>query len=150
MNNGVYTCCFATTQQAYEEALTPLFAILDWLEQLLSRCLNLRGYQLTVEDWRLFTTLHRLDQGYVGHFKCNLWRIVDYPNLQDYVRDLYQIPGVAAAVNIDHMKRHYYRSHYRNNPTGIGPLDPQLDLERPHRRAALGGPAQAEPVAIGT
>ena len=150
VNNGVYRCGFATTQEAYEEALMPLFESLDWLEERLAGRRHLCGDRLTEADWRLFTTLLRFDPVYVGHFKCNLRRLADYPNLQDYVRDLYQMPGVAATVNIDHIKRHYYQSHRTINPSGIVPLGPLLDLERPHRRAALGGAAQAEPVAIGT
>ncbi|GEO83969.1 MULTISPECIES: glutathione S-transferase family protein [Alphaproteobacteria] len=138
VNNGVYKAGFATTQEAYESAVHPLFAMLDELEQRLTTQRYLFGDQLTEADWRLFTTLVRFDPVYVGHFKCNIRRIVDYPNLSAYVRDLYQTPGVAGTVNIRHIKHHYYRSHKTINPTGIVPVGPQLDLDRPHGRQALG------------
>ncbi len=138
VNNGVYKAGFATTQDAYESAVTPLFAMLDELEERLSGQRYLFGNMQTEADWRLFTTLVRFDPVYVGHFKCNLRRIVDYPNLSAYVRDLYQTPGVAGTVNIRHIKDHYYRSHKTINPTGIVPVGPQLDLERPHGRETLG------------
>jgi putative glutathione S-transferase len=143
VNNGVYRCGFATTQEAYEEALGPLFESLDWLEQRLADRRYLCGDRLTEADWRLFTTLLRFDPVYVGHFKCNLRRLADYPNLQDYVRELYQLPGIAATVNLDHIKRHYYQSHHTINPTGVVPVGPLCDFDRPHGRAALGGAAPA-------
>ena len=111
VNNGVYRCGFATTQEAYEEAFLDLFGTLDWLEERLSRQRYLAGKQITEADWRLFTTLVRFDAVYVGHFKCNLRRIADYPNLSNYLRELYQVPGVAETVNMDHIKRHYYMQH---------------------------------------
>jgi len=138
VNNGVYKAGFATTQAAYESAVTPLFAMLDEIEDRLSHGRYLFGARLTEADWRLFTTLVRFDPVYVGHFKCNIRRIVDYPNLSAYVRDLYQTPGVAETVNIRHIKDHYYRSHKTINPTGIVPVGPALDLDRPHGRQALG------------
>ena len=128
LNNGVYKCGFATTQAAYEEALKPLFETLDWLEDIFSRQRYLTGDQLTEADWRLFTTLVRFDAVYVGHFKCNLRRIVDYPNIWAYVRHLYQIPGVADTVDFLHIKRHYYQSHQTINPTGVVPVGPELDF----------------------
>lgn len=137
VNNGVYKAGFATRQDAYEEAFGELFATLDWLEQRLSRQRYLAGDRLTEADWRLFTTLVRFDPVYVGHFKCNLRRIADYPNLSNYLRELYQIPGVAGTVNMEHIKRHYYASHTMVNPTGIVPLGPELDLDRPHDRGRL-------------
>lgn len=126
VNNGVYKCGFATTQEAYEEALHPLFETLDLLEQRLSKQRYLTGEQITEADWRLFTTLVRFDPVYVGHFKCNIRRLIDYPHLWKYVRDLYQIPGVADTVNFAHIKKHYYQSHKTINPTGIVPLGPIL------------------------
>lgn len=137
LNNGVYKCGFATTQAAYEEAIAPLFATLDWLEDRLSTRRFLLGAQLTEADIRLFTTLIRFDAVYVGHFKCNIGRIADYPNLAAYTRDLYQWPGVAATVNFDHIKRHYYESHRTINPTGIVPVGPRLDFTLPHGRERL-------------
>lgn len=136
VNNGVYKAGFATTQAAYEEALGPLFESLDMLEERLSKQRYLLGDQLTEADWRLFTTLVRFDAVYVGHFKCNLHRIVDYPALSAYLRDLYQVPGVAETVNIDHIKRHYYGSHKTINPTGVIPVGPVLDFDAPHHRGA--------------
>lgn len=136
VNNGVYKAGFATTQAAYEEALGPLFESLDMLEERLSKQRYLLGDQLTEADWRLFTTLVRFDAVYVGHFKCNLHRIVDYPALSAYLRDLYQVPGVAETVNIDHIKRHYYGSHKTINPTGVIPVGPLLDFDAPHHRGA--------------
>src|SRR5207244_8970755 len=132
VNNGVYRCGFASTQEAYEEAFLDLFGTLDWLEERLSRQRYLVGNQITEADWRLFTTLVRFDAVYVGHFKCNLRRIADYPNLSNYLRDLYQTPGVAETCNLDHIKRHYYGSHRHLNPTCIVPLGPQLDFSAPH------------------
>ena len=134
VNNGVYKCGFATTQAAYEEALNPLFDSLDWLEQRLSTQRYLMGDHITEADWRLFTTLVRFDPVYVGHFKCNLRRIVDYPNLWGYVRDLYQTPGVADTVDFLHIKSHYYQSHGTINPTGIVPMGPEIDFMEPHDR----------------
>lgn len=135
INNGVYRAGFATTQQAYEEAFHELFATLDQLEERLSKQRYLVGGQVTEADWRLFTTLVRFDPVYVGHFKCNLRRIADYPNLSNYVRDLYQVPGVADTVNIQHIKAHYYGSHDTINPTRIVPVGPALDFDAPHDRA---------------
>ena len=134
VNNGVYKCGFATTQEAYEEALKPLFETLDWLEERLSEQRYLVGDRPTEADWRLFTTLVRFDPVYVGHFKCNVRRIADYPNLWAYVRDLYQTPGVAETVNFLHIKGHYYQSHTTINPTGIVPIGPEIDFTAPHDR----------------
>jgi putative glutathione S-transferase len=135
VNNGVYKCGFATSQQAYEEAFHALFACLDGLEARLSSHRYLIGNTPTEADWRLFTTLVRFDAVYYGHFKCNLRRIVDYPNLSNYLRDLYQTGGVAETVHMDHIKTHYYSSHRTINPTGIVPLGPALDFGAPHDRA---------------
>ncbi|WP_461308180.1 glutathione S-transferase family protein, partial [Albidovulum sp.] len=137
VNNGVYKAGFATTQAAYEEAVQPLFATLDWLEARLATRRYLTGGTLTEADWRLFTTLIRFDPVYVGHFKCNLRRIADYPNLSGYLRDLYQRPGIAGTVDLHHIKHHYYGSHRSINPTGIVPAGPVLDLSLPHDRARL-------------
>lgn len=137
VNNGVYKAGFATTQQAYEEALHPLFATLDELEQRLASQRYLLGEQLTEADWRLFTTLIRFDAVYVGHFKCNLKRIVDYPNLDAYMRELYQMEGIAETIHFDHIKGHYYQSHTMINPTGVVPLGPILDLDKPHFRSKI-------------
>ena len=134
VNNGVYRCGFATTQAAYEEAITPLFDTLDWLEDILSRKRYLTGGQITEADWRLFTTLIRFDPVYVGHFKCNIRRIADYPNLSNYLRDLYQQPGIAGTVNMEHIKRHYYESHTSINPSRVVPLGPDIDFSIPHNR----------------
>ncbi|MCX5519356.1 glutathione S-transferase family protein [Kaistia defluvii] len=137
VNNGVYKAGFATSQSAYEEAIHPLFASLDWLEGLLSQQRYLAGDRLTEADWRLFTTLLRFDPVYVGHFKCNLRRLVDYPALWSYTRELYQMDGIRETVDFDHIKRHYYESHKTINPTGIVPLGPILDFdERPDRAFA--------------
>ena len=138
VNNGVYRTGFATTQQAYEEAFEALFATLDVLEARLDRQRYLVGNRITEADWRLFPTLVRFDAVYVGHFKCNKRRIADYPNLGNYLRDLYQQPGIADTVNMDHIKRHYYGSHLRINPTGIVPTGPALDLTHPHDRGRFG------------
>jgi glutathionyl-hydroquinone reductase len=137
VNNGVYRAGFATTQAAYEEAARAVFATLDQLEQRLSRQRYLVGSQITEADWRLFTTLVRFDAVYYSHFKCNVRRIIDYPNLSNYLRDLYQVPGVAETVNLDHIKRHYYGSHRNVNPTGIVPIGPHLDFTLPHDRGRL-------------
>jgi len=134
VNNGVYRAGFARTQAAYEEAVVPLFATLDMLDERLRDQRFLFGAQQTLADWRLFPTLLRFDPVYVGHFKCNLRRIVDYPNLGPYLRDLYQTPGVAETVDLDHIKRHYYATHPGINPTAIVPLGPLLDLTAPHGR----------------
>lgn len=128
INNGVYKSGFATTQNAYEDAVGALFAALDEIEARLSRQPYLVGDRLTEADWRLFTTLIRFDPVYVGHFKCNVRRIADYSNLSKYMRGLYNHPGVAETVNFDHIKRHYYQSHTSINPTGIVPIGPALDL----------------------
>ncbi|GLQ25313.1 glutathione S-transferase family protein [Sulfitobacter pacificus] len=134
-NNGVYRCGFATTQDAYDEAVVPLFDTLDWIEQRLSKNRYLMGAQLTEADWRLFPTLVRFDMVYHLHFKCNRRRIVDYPNLWAYTRALYQTPGIAATVNMDHIVRHYHYSHETINPNRIIPINPQLDFNAPHERA---------------
>ena len=138
VNNGVYRSGFATTQAAYEEAARALFATLDELETRLSRQRYLVGGQITEADWRLFTTLVRFDAVYYSHFKCNLRRIADYPNLWNYLRELYQVPGVAETVSLDHIKRHYYGSHRNVNPTGIVPIGPLLDFTQPHDRGRFG------------
>ncbi|SNZ19633.1 glutathione S-transferase family protein [Cohaesibacter gelatinilyticus] len=137
VNNGVYKAGFATTQAAYEEAVVPLFDSLDWLEERLSNQRYVMGNEITEADWRLFTTLVRFDPVYVGHFKCNLRRIADYPNLSNYVRDLYQQPGVAETVNMEHIKKHYYASHETINPSRVVPMGPDLDYTAPHDRARL-------------
>lgn len=137
VNNGVYKCGFATTQEAYEEALEPLFETLSWLNQKLQKQRYLMGEQITEADWRLFTTLVRFDAVYVGHFKCNLCRIVDYPHLWDYVRDLYQTANIAKTVNLIHIKNHYYQSHKTINPSGIVPVGPEIDFMQPHERHLL-------------
>ena len=134
VNNGVYRAGFAATQDAYEEAATALFETLDELEARLARQRYLVGERLTLADVRLFTTLVRFDPVYVGHFKCNLRRLVDYPNLWGYARELYQLPGVADTVDFFHIKQHYYTSHDTVNPTGIVPLGPLLDWTLPHGR----------------
>ncbi|MEA9776551.1 glutathione S-transferase family protein [Xanthomonas campestris pv. raphani] len=134
VNNGVYKAGFATTQAAYEEAVVPLFDTLDWLDTCLSTQRYLCGNHLTEADWRLFTTLIRFDAVYVGHFKCNLRRIADYPQLSGFLRELYQMPGIAETVNFQHIKSHYYQSHAMINPTGIVPMGPVLDLDAPHGR----------------
>ena len=134
VNNGVYQCGFATTQAAYQEAVTPLFDTLDWLEDRLRSKRYLTGDQITEADWRLFTTLIRFDAVYVGHFKCNIRRIADYPNLSEYLRDLYQQPGIAKTVNMEHIKRHYYESHETINPSRVVPQGPVIDFTVPHNR----------------
>jgi len=137
INNGVYKAGFATTQEAYEDAFGELFSALDGMEERLSRHRYLAGDRLTEADWRLFTTLVRFDAVYVGHFKCNMRRIDDYPNLSGFPRELYQVPGVAETVNMDHIKKHYYGSHETINPTLIVPAGPALDFDRPHDRERL-------------
>jgi putative glutathione S-transferase len=134
INNGVYRAGFATAQDAYEEAFRSLFSALDEIEARLARQRYLVGNESTEADWRLFTTLIRFDAVYYSHFKCNLRRIIDYPNLSNYLRDLYQQPGVAETVNLDHIKRHYYGSQRHVNPTGIVPVGPALDFSAPHDR----------------
>lgn len=134
VNNGVYKAGFATTEAAYKEAVVTLFDALDTLEVRLANQRYLLGDTITEADWRLFTTLVRFDAVYVGHFKCNIRRIVDYPNLWGYLRDLYQVPGIAETVNIEHIKAHYYTSHANINPTRIIPVGPLLDFNEPHDR----------------
>lgn len=144
VNNGVYRAGFATRQDAYEEAVEELFTTLDWLEDRLGSQRYLAGDQITEADWRLFTTLVRFDAVYHGHFKCNIRRIIDYPNLHDYTRDLYQQPGIAGTVNMHHIKQHYYGSHRTINPHGIVAAGPRVDFTGPHGREALsaGGAAK--------
>lgn len=137
INNGVYKAGFATTQDAYKEAVTELFAALNTIEARLQNKRYLLGDTITEADWRLFTTLVRFDAAYVGHFKCNVRRIVDYPNLWGYLRDLYQVPGIADTVAIDNIKAHYYGSHETINPTRIIPVGPDLDFNTPHGREQL-------------
>jgi putative glutathione S-transferase len=134
INNGVYKTGFATSQAVYSENVKTLFESLDWLEQILSSKRYLTGKYITEADWRLFTTLVRFDPVYVGHFKCNIKRIVDYPNLFGYLKALYQQPGIADTVNMQHIKGHYYQSHLMINPTGIVPKGPELDYTSPHDR----------------
>jgi len=133
-NNGVYKSGFATRQEAYDAAVHPLFETLDWIEDILSRNRYLMGDTLTEADWRLFTTLVRFDVVYHQHFKCNRKRIVDYPNLWAYTRELYQMPGVAETVNFDHIVRHYHYSHDSINPNRIIPINPVIDFDAPHGR----------------
>lgn len=138
VNNGVYRAGFATSQGAYDRAVTALFDSLDWLEARLTHQRYLMGARVTEADWRLFTTLIRFDAVYHGHFKCNRRRIVDYPALWAYCRELYQWPGVAETVRFDHFTRHYYYSHATINPHRIVPVGPVLDLTAPHGREVLG------------
>ena len=142
VNNGVYKSGFATTQAAYDEAVYPLFETLDWLDAHLAQNRYLLGTRLTEADWRLFTTLIRFDPVYHLHFKCNRRRIVDYPNLWAYTRDLYQHPGVAETVNMNHIVRHYHYSHDTINPHRILPINPVIDYWEPHGREALGSTDQ--------
>ncbi|MDO6425890.1 glutathione S-transferase family protein [Thalassotalea sp. 1_MG-2023] len=137
INNGVYKTGFATTQSAYEEAYENLFSALDDIEQLLATKRYLVGEQITEADWRLFTTLIRFDAVYFGHFKCNKRMIEQYPNLANYVRELFQVPHVAETVNFKHIKRHYYFSHDMINPTQIVPVGPDIDYHTAHNRAEL-------------
>ncbi len=137
VNNGVYKAGFATSQNAYEEAFDTLFLALDKLDERLSSRRYLAGDRLTEADWRLFTTLVRFDPVYVGHFKCNLRRIADYMNLSNYLRELYQVPGIRETVNMDHIKTHYYASHRTVNPTGIVAKGPAFDLDAAHDRDRL-------------
>tara|TARA_B000000557_G_scaffold260505_1_gene258017 strand:- start:55 stop:1062 length:1008 start_codon:yes stop_codon:yes gene_type:complete len=138
INNGVYKAGFATTQEAYEEAVTALFCALDRVEERLSKQRYLVGSKITEADWRLFTTLIRFDAVYHGHFKCNKKQIADYPNIYGYMKELYQVPGVAETVNFDHIKRHYYYSHTMINPTQVIPVGPEQDLMSPHGRDKMG------------
>jgi putative glutathione S-transferase len=138
VNNGVYRAGFATSQKAYERGCRAVFAALDELEARLSTRRYLFGQRTVETDWRLFCSLVRFDAVYHGHFKCNIRRIVDYPNLQGYLMDLYQQPGIAATVNFDHIKRHYYYTHDDINPTRIVPIGPVMDLTRPHGRESVG------------
>lgn len=137
INNGVYRAGFATTQEAYEEAVIPLFESLDWLEKRLSTQRYLFGDATTEADWRLFTTLVRFDPVYHFHFKCNIRRLRDYSNLWAYTRDLYQHKGIAETVNMVHIKQHYYGSHESVNPSRVVPLGPELDFNEPHYREPL-------------
>ena len=138
INNGVYRAGFATSQAAYEQAFRNIFDTLDEIEQILSQHRYLAGNAITEADWRLFTTLIRFDAVYYSHFKCNWRHISEFPNLSNYLRDLYQVPGVAETVSIEQIKRHYYWSQRQVNPTGIVPVGPQLDFAAPHDRARLG------------
>ena len=138
INNGVYRAGFATRQRAYEVSCKKLFDALDEMEKRLSKSRYLFGKRMAEADWRLFCTLIRFDAVYHGHFKCNLRRIIDYPNLQGYLLDLYQHPGIAETVSIDHIKRHYYMTHTEINPTRIVPIGPLLDLTKPHGREKIG------------
>ena len=137
VNNGVYRAGFATRQRPYEIACRKLFEALDQLEERLTKSRYLFGNRIVEADWRLFCTLIRFDVVYHGHFKCNLRRIIDYPNLQGYLLDLYQQPGITETVNFDHIKRHYYMTHTQINPTRIVPIGPVLDLGKPHNRERL-------------
>ncbi len=137
INNGVYKSGFSSTQEAYEAAVHPLFAALERADERLATRRYLFGEQITLADWRLFTTLVRFDAVYVGHFKCNIKRIADFEHLSGYLRDLYQQPGVAETVDFDHIKRHYYMTHGSINPAGIVPAGPLLDLSAPHDREGL-------------
>ena len=134
VNNGVYKSGFATSQKAYEEAVTALFGTLDWLEDRLGQQRYLAGDQLTEADWRLFPTLVRFDPVYHGHFKCNRQMLHEYPNLWNYTKALYQQPGVKETVHMDHIKNHYYQSHPSVNPSGVVPVGPDLDLDGAHNR----------------
>jgi putative glutathione S-transferase len=137
INNGVYRAGFATTQSAYNEAFDQLFNTMDELEILLSKQRYLVGKQITEADWRLFTTLVRFDAVYYNHFKTNKKRLIDYPGLWSYTRELYQVPGVAETVNMDHIKYHYFGSHKSINPTGIVPRGPDIDFMQPHDRESI-------------
>jgi glutathionyl-hydroquinone reductase len=135
VNNGVYRAGFATTQAAYDEAFDQLFDSLDWLDSRLSRQRYLVGDRITEADWRLFTTLVRFDAVYHGHFKCNRRKLIEYPNLWPYARELFQVPGVAETVNLDHIRQHYYGSHRHLNPSGIVAHGPEVDFMAAHNRA---------------
>ncbi|HHC6561658.1 TPA: glutathione S-transferase family protein [Vibrio parahaemolyticus] len=138
VNNGVYRCGFATSQEAYEEAFESLFSALDKIDGHLATHRYLAGNKITEADWRLFTTLVRFDAVYVGHFKCNKQRIADYVNIQGYLKELYQIDGIADTTDFYHIKRHYYFSHTGINPTQVVPKGPDLDFSSPHQREMLG------------
>jgi putative glutathione S-transferase len=137
VNNGVYKAGFATRQRPYEISCRKLFEALDELEARLSKSRYLFDKRIVEADWRLFCTLIRFDVVYHGHFKCNIRRIIDYPNLQGYLMDLYQQPGIAETVNFDHIKRHYYMTHTEINPTRIVPIGPAFDLTKPHGREKI-------------
>jgi glutathionyl-hydroquinone reductase len=145
VNNGVYKAGFATRQRPYEISCRKVFEALDQLEDRLSKSRYLFDNRIVEADWRLFCTLVRFDVVYYGHFKCNLRRIIDYPNLQGYLMDLYQQPGIAETVNFDHIKRHYYMTHIEINPTRIVPLGPIIDLGRPHGREKFGSTDTVRP-----
>ncbi|TON47811.1 glutathione S-transferase family protein [Vibrio parahaemolyticus] len=138
VNNGVYRCGFATSQEAYEEAFESLFSALDKIDGHLATHRYLAGNKITEADWRLFTTLVRFDAVYVGHFKCNKQRIADYVNIQGYLKELYQIDGIADTIDFYHIKRHYYFSHTGINPTQVVPKGPDLDFSSPHQREMIG------------
>ncbi|ANB96408.1 glutathione S-transferase family protein [Vibrio parahaemolyticus] len=138
VNNGVYRCGFATSQEAYEEAFESLFSALDKIDAHLATHRYLAGNKITEADWRLFTTLVRFDAVYVGHFKCNKQRIADYVNIQGYLKELYQIDGIADTTDFYHIKRHYYFSHTGINPTQVVPKGPELDFSSPHQREMIG------------
>lgn len=139
VNNGVYRCGFATSQEVYNKAFEELFDSLDWLEGLLAERRYLAGDTFTEADIRLFTTLVRFDPVYVTHFKCNRQRIADYPHLSGFLREVFQMPGVADTCHLDHIKNHYFASHRSLNPSGIVPLGPQVDWRAPHGREVVGG-----------
>ncbi|MBE3907277.1 glutathione S-transferase family protein [Vibrio parahaemolyticus] len=138
VNNGVYRCGFATSQEAYEEAFESLFSALDKIDAHLATHRYLAGNKITEADWRLFTTLVRFDAVYVGHFKCNKQHIADYVNIQGYLKELYQIDGIADTTDFYHIKRHYYFSHTGINPTQVVPKGPELDFSSPHQREMIG------------
>ena len=138
VNNGVYRAGFATSQQVYQKACFKIFECLDLLEKRLATQRYVVGNSVTEADWRLFTTLIRFDVVYYSHFKTNLKRIEDYPNLSNYVRDLYQCKGIAETVNFDHIKTHYFYSHHTINPTRVIPIGPEIDFDRPHNRQEIG------------
>ncbi len=142
VNNGVYRTGFARTQAAYDESVGALFATLDMLEDRLAGQRYLAGDTLSEADWRLFTTMARFDAVYVGHFKCNIRRLVDYPSLWAHTRELYQVPGVAETVNFDHIRQHYYRSHESINPKRIVAAGPVIDFDAPHGRDCLRSAAE--------
>ena len=134
VNNGVYKSGFSTTREAYKEAVYPLFETLNWLEDRLGNARFLHGNMPNESDWRLFPTLYRFDSIYHSHFKCSIKRIVDYPNLWEYTRDLYQWPGIIKTVNMKHARHHYYESHETINPTRIVPISPEIDWDKPSNR----------------
>jgi len=134
INNGVYNCGFAKTQTAYEKAYYNLFDHLDKAEEILNKNRYLTGDQFTLADVRLFTTLFRFDPVYVVHFKCNKKRIIDFPNLWEFTKEIYQMSGIAETCNLEHIKKHYFMSHKQINPLGIVPLGPLIDYTQPHKR----------------